>query len=60
MDVFKIPGMKQLLAKNYPPDKPGATEDVKRAFIEYAQKINVAYDLIKQDDRAKKSADEAA
>jgi chromosome segregation ATPase len=59
MDVFKIPGMKQLLAKNYPPDKPGATEAVKRAFEDYLKKINAAYDLIKRDDRAKKSDDAA-
>jgi chromosome segregation ATPase len=59
MDVFKIPGMKQLLAKSYPPDKPGATESVKRAFEDYLKKINAAYDLIKRDDRAKKSDDAA-
>ena len=57
-EVLKLPGMKTLLANRYSRDKhPEATEDVKRAFDDYSKKINVAYDLIKQE--AKKS-DEAA
>ena len=60
MEVLKLPGLRNLLAKEYSRNKhPEATEDVKRAFDDYSKKINVAYDLIKQDDRAKQS-DEAA
>ena len=59
MEVLKLPGMKTLLARQYDPDKPGATEAEKRELNEFAKKVNVAYDLIKKDTRAKKS-DEAA
>ena len=58
-EVLKLPGTRTLLAKQYDPDKPGATGAEKRALNEYAQKVNGAYDLIKKNDRAKKS-DEAA
>jgi TolA-binding protein len=61
MDALKIPGLKKLLENTYFPDKhPEAAADEKRALTECAQKINVAYDLIKRDDRAKKSDDDAA
>jgi hypothetical protein len=60
MDVLKIPGLRTLLANEYSPDKHSkAPENVKRAFDDYSKKINVAYDLIKRDDRAKKSGDAA-
>jgi len=60
IEVIKLPGLKRHLENTYFPDKhPQATEAAKRVFTEYAQNINAAYDLIKKDDRAKKS-DEAA
>jgi len=60
MDVLKLPSAKHLLRETYFPDKhPKATENAKRAFDDYSKTINAAYDLIKQDDRARKSDDAA-
>lgn len=59
MEVLKLPGLKRLIDKEYSRERPEATDDVKRAFENYSKTINVAYDLIKQDAKAKKN-DEAA